>query len=495
MRTDVSRREFLADALAAGAGATVAGCATAPKDGAAAGPHVPGTGKIPYRVFWTWDNSMVWGENVPGAQTSGIGNAYTMPADWFVRGYRRSVDWCAAHGVDAVGIVGLLRDCHGGIDSARRICGYAREKGVRVYLISGLYTYGGVYYEGESKWSMIRFFREHPECVGRQSDGQPLQYCQKGHHGDVRDVVGCPSSDLLNRYILDSLEWVFKAIPELGGIQMETGDTRVCWCDRCRARRGDKAIEEGMSVEDMMAMYPAAVDAVRAASPDAWIMCETYHHFNDEPCRAFSDPAAQAESLAKIAAMPKDVFWQWKCDRQLFDGTWKFGDRLPQALSGFRHMMRAHSGTQWWGGRGAWAVLLVRQQCRLSYGSGICGVSLFGEVSPYAANAEFNYLALRYFADNPLATMREFGRDVMAPLLGGDDFAEKWIAYAPLQNDTAKVPKAVDDISRFLPSIRDREALRRWLWLANHLSSYRWNDDRFRDGRKRPAYTNISPLV
>ncbi len=490
MNYDISRRDFCTGALAAGLAAQV-GAGAAPK---VASPHVPGTGKIGYRVFWTWDNSHNWCETVPGMQDAGIGSPYTKAGEWFERDYKRSVDWCAANGIDAVGCVGLIRDCHGGLDAARRVCAYAREKGVRVYLISGLYTYGGVYYEGDSHWSMDRWFETNRDAIGRRKDGSPLQFFQTGRHGHVKEYVGCPSCDKLNRYILDSLAWVFTAIPELGGIQMETGDTQVCWCDRCRERRGAGAATEGMSVEDMTAFYPAAVAAVRSVSPDAWIMCETYHHFLDKPCAQLYAPDAM-QRFAKVAAMPKDVFWQWKCDRELKNDTWKPGDALPPLLKPFRHMMRAHSGSQWWGGRASWAADLIRRQCQLSYSSGICGVSMFGEMSPYRANSEFNYLALQYFSDHPDAPLSDFARDVMSPRLGGDELAAKWCLYAPWQDEPKRIPEAVGDIARFLPGVRDRHARRRWMWLANHLSAYRWNVDHFPKGRPHPRYTSVSPLV
>jgi hypothetical protein len=156
--------------------------------------HVPGTGKIPYRVFWTWDNSHNWSVNVPGSQTAGIGNPYLKSSEWFERDYRLSIDWCAANGIDAVGVAGLLRDCHGGVDAARRVCGYAREKGVRIYLISGLYTYGGVYYEGNSPWSMERWFEKNMDAVGRTRNGGYLRFKQHGYNGYVGQFVGCPSA-------------------------------------------------------------------------------------------------------------------------------------------------------------------------------------------------------------------------------------------------------------------------------------------------------------
>ena len=486
MSADISRRGFLGGALA---GAALAGCRTK-------GPvaHVPSSGKIPYRVFWTWDNSHNWNVNVPGSQNAGIGNPYLKSGEWFERDYRRSIDWCAAHGIDAVGVVGLLRDCHGGVDAARRICGYAREKGVRVYLISGLYTYGGVYYEGNSQWSMERWFAKNKDAIGRTRDGAYLCFRQRGYNGCVSQFVGCPSNAKMNRYILDSLNWVFTAIPELGGIQMETGDTRVCWCPTCTERRGAQAANEDMSVEDMIAAYPDAVAAVRAANPDAWVMCETYPHFNDEPCRQFYRPDAEAV-FTSLKAMSSDVFWQWKCDRRLRDGSWRGTDRLPPVLKRFRHMMRAHSGTQWWGGRATWAVDLIRRQCRLSSASGICGVSLFGEISPYRANAEFNYLALQYFADYPENTEAQFARDVMSPLLGGDAFAEKYAAYAPLQYDVRGIPSALADIAKIIGSVRDSAARRRWLWLADNLAGYRWNSDHFPKGRPRPNYARVTNQV
>ena len=485
MAYDLSRRSFLGGALA---GAALAGCRTPSV------AHVPGTGKIPYRVFWTWDNSHNWNVNVPGSQNAGIGSPYLKSGEWFERDYRCSIDWCSAHGIDAVGVVGLLRDCHGGVDSARRICGYAREKGVRVYLISGLYTYGGVYYEGNSPWSLERWFVKNRDAIGRTRDGAYLSFRQRGYNGYISQYVGCPSNEKMNRYVLDSLHWVFTAIPELGGIQMETGDTRVCWCPTCTARRGAQAANEDMSVEDMIAAYPAAVAAVRAANPDAWVMCETYHHFNDEPCRQFYRPDAEAV-FTSLKAMPSDVFWQWKCDRRLRDGSWRGTDRLPPVLKRFRHMMRAHSGTQWWGGRATWAVDLIRRQCRLSSASGICGVSLFGEISPYRANAEFNYLALQYFADYPENTEAQFARDVMSPLLGGDAFAEKYAAYAPLQYDVRGIPSALADIAKIIGSVRDSAARRRWLWLADNLAGYRWNSDHFPKGRPRPNYARVTNQV
>ena len=82
------------------------------------------------------------------------------------------VDWCAENRVDAIGIVGLLRDRHGGVETARELCAYAREKGIFVYIIAGLYAYGGMYYEGGHKYCLDRFLEKNPECAARDEQGR-----------------------------------------------------------------------------------------------------------------------------------------------------------------------------------------------------------------------------------------------------------------------------------------------------------------------------------
>ena len=83
---------------------------------------------IPYRLFWTWDHSTNWFVNTLGAQNCGVGNEYVKNPEWFEKDYKLAVDWCAEHKMDAIGIVGMLRDRHGGVESARRLCAYAQEK-------------------------------------------------------------------------------------------------------------------------------------------------------------------------------------------------------------------------------------------------------------------------------------------------------------------------------------------------------------------------------
>ena len=426
---------------------------------------------IPYRFFWTWDHSTNWCLNVRGSQNTGVGNFYTKDTKFFERDYCRAIDWCAAHKMNAMGAAGLLRDAHGGVDSLRKICTYAGEKGVRIYLIAGLFSYGGIYYEGNSPWSLDRFFADNPDCVGKNAEGGPLCRQLNGYGGNKMIVTGCPSQPKLNEFILDSLDWLFKAVPELGGIQMESGDVGICQCDLCRERRnGENGAE--MSFNDMARIYAQGAQVVWSRNSDAWVICESYRHFLDPECQFFSTPNPSPE-LRSLLELPEKTFWQWKCDRRLKSGAWT-GEPLPESLRKFRHIVRAHSGTQWWGGRHTLAVDEIRRQCLLSYRSGAQGVSLFGEGSVYHTNVEMNYLALEYFSDHPENTLSDFAEDIMAPLLGGKLQAEKYLEFGILHRDPAKIPAAALEIARIQQGMTDYDAIRRWQYLGSFLNTFYW---------------------
>lgn len=485
------RRDFIRTGLGA-AGIALAG-------GNAGAGAAPAFGRIPTRMFWNWDHSTNWCENVPGAQTTGVGNAFTKQGAFFERDYRRVIDWCAAHDMQAICVAGLLRDTHGGldlgrkgyrntdfgIDATRRICGYGREKGVRICIIGGVFAYGGAYYEGNHKYSLDRFLKSNPDCMAKDGDGEALYAEFLTHGGTKREPQGCPSSVKLQEFVLESYDWLFKAVPELGGIQMEAGDNGVCQCATCRERRGAHAAQECMSLEDMAAIYPRLTGVVRGRNREALVICETYHHFLDKACGLFyQDPPGP--DAARLFSMPKDIYWQWKCDEKLDKDEWPEGAALPTPMRVFHNVMRSHAGTQWWGGRDSFDVDKIRRQCRCAASSGLDAVSMFGEVSPFHANAEFNYLALQYFADTPSATLEAFAEDVMAPRLGGLDRAGDWMAWARLEHDAAKIPPITAKIARIAADVKDREARRRWLQLGSRLESFYWEWER--NGRRLPIY-------
>lgn len=431
--------------------------------------------KLNYRLFWNWDHSTNWCLNTVGRQNTGVSNLYTKRGPEFERDYKRMIDWAADHGVSSVGCVALLRDCHGGFESARRICGYAREKGVRVNLIAGLYSYGGLYYEGKSQLSLNNFLEKHPECMAQDLDGTP-RYIQFRHpHGWMREPVACPSNPAVRNYVLDTLAYLFMALPELGGIQMETGDcTPVCMCDKCRERRAQWKGGEGripqLSLSDMAGIYPDAANTVWSVSPDAWVVCEMYTHYTNNP--VYQD--AENPCVKAMCMLPDKCFLQWG-DRHFPKKVWEDFQPVPEHLRKFRNIYRCHHSTQWAEGRHTLMVEKIRRQCEMAADAGIEGVSIFGECSAFHANTEFNYLAFQYFADHPHATLRAFAEEVMAPRLACTaDVAERYIQLAALINDQAKIPAASAEITKILAGITDYDAQRRWMYLGSFLNAYYW---------------------
>ena len=425
------------------------------------------------RIFWTWDHCTNWTLNQMGNQNCGSGNAYTKHPELFLQDYKRMVDWCVANGIDAIGIVGLLRDRHGGLDIARELCAYAREKGIFIYI----YAYGGMYYEGNHKYCLDRFLEKNPDCAARDEHGKIYHHqCYSPAGGTTSTTCGCPSNPLMKEYILESLDWLFRTIPELGGIQMDVGDVGTCKRPKCLERKNKNEKSGSISFDSMTRIYPDAAKAVLSVSPDAWVICETYHHFMpyqiDEG--AFGRGVSE-ESLKKLTALPEGCFLQWVCDRPIREGFWNDSVRISPTLKNYRHIMRAHFGTYWsqWT-RAALAIENIRKQCRYSYLSGLQGVSLFGESSPFHPNTEFNYLAMSYFSDHPLASLEEFSDTVMAPRLGGKALAEKYIGFAPAFEDTARVPEIQKEIIQILGSLKDYDQIRRWQYLASFLNSFYW---------------------
>lgn len=437
---------------------------TAPLDGWSTGSS------IQTRFFWTWDHSTEWALNRRGAQTFGANNPYTRTTETFIEDYTRLLTWCGQHHIDGVVLWGLLRDSHGGVDAARRVSDIAQQAGVKLLAGAGLNAYGGIYYEGDSPHSLIQHLEQHPDLYAVDADGRPLRDPAKRVH------LACPSRRENQEFAADSLRWLMESIP-LGGVQIETGDTGVCQCRLCRDRRLYPA--GVLSWEDMALMYPIAADAVRSVAPEAWIACETYSHpqpFDDpDAAPGFAD-GKPAWADACLAQFPKDVFVQWVADKHTppkKSCPWTDAARVDGTER--RHVMRAHFATYWYGLRGELAIDWIADMVQSSITTGCDGISLFGEVSPFHAGAELNYLALGNYGSeqNPGAHVDAFLRDVGAPLLGGETAARDFVRHAtdarsPDLRDA--IPAALRDIYQRVSSLPDARA-RRWIWLASYLAA------------------------
>lgn len=486
----LSRRELLQWGVACGAGAMIGGTGAATQPIAADSPSTAaraGEHPIKTRMFWTWDHSTEWALNRPGAHTIGSCNEYGRNTDAFVEDYTALLRWCGRHNIDAVVVWGLLRDCHGGLESAKRLCDVAAKEKVRLLCGVGLNAYGGVYYEGDSPYNLERHLQSHPDLYAIDAggnkmvfsvdaNGKPTSLNNSGFPCPRGFYHACPSRRENQDFAAESLAWLFKNLP-LGGVQMETGDTGVCQCKQCRDRR--KHPVSVFSLEDMALMYPLATTAIRSVAPDAWIVCETYSHpqpyRGPDPAPTFGEGKA-AWADAALAQFPRGVFVQWVGDLFVRGGpsapAWTAEGRVSAAAH--RHVMRTHFGTNYYGGlRGELAIHGIAKMIQQSAAAGFDAISLYGEVSPFHTGAELNYLAMADLGGdaNPNADLDAFQQRIAAPLLGGADHARDFIRFARSQGDQKQIPAALTSIYGRLASLPP-DAARRWCWLANQLASF-----------------------
>ena len=425
---------------------------------------------IDLRLLWTWDHCTQWTAARAGVHDWGASNEYSGRAEDFLREYSLLLRWCGRHGIDGVVVWGLLRDGHGGVEAAKRLCGVAEEAGVKLLAGVGLNAYGGAYYEGASEWSLDNHLAKHPELYAQRADGR-RHVLQAAGNAPQPMRHACPSRRENMEYCQDSLRWLMETVP-LAGVQVETGDTYVCECPLCRERRRHPV--SAFSWEDMALLYPAAAEAVWSVRPDATVVLETYSHAEPDagpavPSFGGGSPPWAAECLA---GFPARAHVQWAMDKiapPRSSAPW-----TTPAPSGFAgNIARTHVST-WWRGRGDelavdWLAALAQQ----SLAQGFDGISMFGDKSPFRTGCELNYLAFADYgsAANPEADLGAFLDRVAGPLLGGAELAAEFLRLAREIDDPQRLPGAAAKARRHAARLSGRPA-ERWTWLAWYLS--RW---------------------
>ena len=106
------------------------------------------------KIFLVKACSANWFKHVPGSLDDETGDFYTKGSGWFVTDLGGMIDWCAAEGISALAVENFLSDRHDnylskarGFDHARRVCSYARSKGVKLWLVTPRRSDGLVYRE------------------------------------------------------------------------------------------------------------------------------------------------------------------------------------------------------------------------------------------------------------------------------------------------------------------------------------------------------------
>lgn len=139
------------------------------------------------RMFLVRDCSANWFEHVPGCLDEETGRFYAKNPGWFATDLEGVIDWCAAEGIGGLAVEGFLRDRHDpylskaqGLAAARRVCGYAKEKGVALWLVTPRRADGAVWrelYDQPERFDLLtpeRVRQELPDLTGIAFENEPI---------------------------------------------------------------------------------------------------------------------------------------------------------------------------------------------------------------------------------------------------------------------------------------------------------------------------------
>ena len=403
---------------------------------------------LAYRSFWTWDHSTHWDIESAGLQETGAFNPYMKQPEAFVSDYERMIDFMSRHGVGGVAIYGLLRDSHGGVEAANRICRYARDRGVRVLAGFAVNSYGGVYYEGQHQFNLATWLRQHPELAADTTSLPGFQIDDYGFLGFPQGEYTMASrSDRpeMERWHLDGLEWLLDTV-DVDGVNFEFGDYA-----------GNDAMD------DMRRLLPGLVDAARGQRDDLWLIAELGWDFLGKP-----------EAAQQVTNLPGDCAYQFTYNRSYWPSL-RSGlkreaiDRLPTTTN----LVRPHAGSQWNRQRYAYMAPEYAELARLAVRTGLDGATIFGEVSDYSVANELSYLAFARFSVEAALTWEDFLREEVQPRLGGEEAARRFTTLLERLDaddlEGADLLSARDEVRAVAASLTDPER-RRWSWLEERIS-------------------------
>ena len=430
--------------------------------------------------LWTWDHSANWVWDDPGMLNFGAINRYLKQPGTYLEDYRRLVDLASGLGVRGLVVWGFLREAHGGIESAKRVAGYARSKNVVLMPGVGTNWYGGPYYEGEHPYNIQTFLDKHPDVRLITEKGDPS-----------RDRV-CPSHPRFKEWLQSGVRWLFREF-DVGGANLENGDFLVCHCRRCTRLRADWPANEPEFMRHQYMGYAPALRAIEDQLGNKLVTWAAYGGFlpgksdKGNPWRAYMECARPA----LVDKLPPDGVCQWTLSgmvrgeplpltEYLDNGTPTealASERWPAAITppSVRSSGYLHQGSQWHRpGRTDLNVSTIKEACLRAHRAGLEGVSIHAEVSAMHIPAALNYLAFSHFIHWPADSLRQFGTKTLSHVLGAEDdaglFVElfaRWDAGVLTDTDRKAISGRTSALERAVRRGRDLIPWRFWNWLRH----------------------------
>jgi len=235
--------------------------------------------------LWTWDTRMNWIKDkseIPRKMASPDSVIpYYGNEKLFLENYMRLIDLMKELDIPYVLIWGLLRDSHGGVDAAIKICEYAHEKNVKIIAGIGTQGYGGVYYEGKHKFNSSNWLAKHPEL------SEDAVLVQQNAVVELRGKSLCPSRPENIEWLLNGIEWLIKTIP-IDGLYLENGDYINCACKVCNERRKNIKDIYDIYFRSLTISYQPIIDYIEENYPDIPVINTLYSGFNEKFLRDHS---------------------------------------------------------------------------------------------------------------------------------------------------------------------------------------------------------------
>ncbi len=432
---------------------------------------------LTYRTFWTWDHSTNWQLNQIGQQEIGVFNPHGKPPGGFLADYERCIDFCSQNRISAIVIYGFLRDSHGGIEAGQELCRYAAERGVRIIPGIAIGSYGGVYWEGNSPWNLATWLKNNSQHAATLEKGVGFQIADLAFplnfpRSDYT-LSACPSAPETIRWMEEGVAWLCETF-DIGGINIEAGDYGVCGCERCALRRDNPAeaarraetFGDYWSHTDMAENFPRLYDRAKSIKPDLWVYSEIQWD-------NILDPVAH-EAQRKL---PEGGIYQHTTNRSYWSRlkaelTRDYVGTLPTQPN----VLRCQFACQWNGDerteRYAFNGRTFADMAALCHKTGMEGLTVWGEPSPYFATVELSYLAYARFSWSPGLRWDDFLARDAAPRLGGMDAAREFVSIAE-ELDTHQVmdPERLKALQTRAAAHRSGDnAGRRWLSLEDQIA-------------------------